>query len=520
MTHNEPSSRLRPRGLAHIWSRSLPLQVLGSTLIISLVVLLLTGLLLVRQSATAVVETKKQASVTEATGVYTFMQQQLRLPEFRDVAIDELLDRLAVQADEQAGQYRVVIQGPATSYVSSGIDPDSVPQALRDQVADNETGMFVVPTRVQYTDGEQSEPGWAIGATLVGPAGDSYPVYYVFPMSSEVQTLTSLQQAVVAAGAVLLIALALIATLVTVQVVRPVRRASQTARRLATGQLDERMPVHGTDDIASLALSMNEMASDLQQRIRELETLSMVQRRFVSDVSHELRTPMTTIKMASDVLYDAREELDPHARRTTELMSTEIERFDTMLSDLLEISRFDAGAAVLDVEEVDLAQLVEGEVEAQRAFADSQHTPLVVHSSGPAIVQGDPRRLRRIVRNLLSNAIEHGEHKPVDITIAGDNDSVAVSVRDRGVGFKADDATRVFDRFWRADPSRTRVIGGSGLGLSIALEDARLHRGWLSAWGRPGRGAQFRLTIPRTPDTVLTSSPIAVRPTDDVQEVP
>lgn len=500
--------------LKQVWWGSLPLRVLLSTLVASFVVLVLAGLLLVSQATTAIVETKKNASISEATGIYAFMQQQLRSPELRNVALTEQLDRLADLAGAQTGQYKVVIQGPASPLVSPGLSWESIPESLRDQVATGDS-MYITPTRVIYTDDQPSEPGWAIGATLVDSSGEQFPVYYIFPMTGEVQTLRSLQQAIISAGLVLMIALTLIATIVTMQVVSPVRRASQTARRLAGGHLDERMAIKGTDDIASLAVSMNEMADDLQQRIRELESLSLVQRRFVSDVSHELRTPMTTIKMASDLLYESREDLDPHAHRTIELMSTEIERFDTMLSDLLEISRFDAGAAVLDLEEVDLATVVASEVEAQRAFAERHGITLQLRTIGDSVAMLDPRRIRRILRNLITNAIEHGEAKPVDVVVRGDEESVAVVVRDRGVGFEASQSTQVFERFWRADPSRTRVLGGSGLGLSIALEDARLHHGWLTAWGRPGRGAQFRLTLPKDPDTALTSSPLPVMPFDE-----
>lgn len=494
-----------------MWWGSLPVRVLLSTLVSSFVVLVLAGLLLVNQATTAITETKKNASISEATGIFTFMQQQLRSPELRNVALTEQLDRLADQAGAQAGQYKIAIQGPASPMITPGLSWDSIPENLREQVAAGDS-MYVTPTRVIYTDDESPEPGWAIGATLVDSSGEQFPVYYVFPMTNEVETLRSLRQAVITAGLALMFALTLIATMVTMTVVAPVRRASQTARRLAGGYLDERMAVKGTDDLASLAVSMNEMADDLQQRIRELESLSLVQRRFVSDVSHELRTPMTTIKMASDLLYESREDLGPQSHRTIELMSTEIERFDTMLSDLLEISRFDAGAAVLDLEEVDLATVVTSEVEAQRAFAERHGITLNVRVMGDSVAMLDPRRIRRILRNLITNAIEHGEAKPVDIVVRGDDEAVAVIVRDRGVGFEASQSTQVFERFWRADPSRTRVLGGSGLGLSIAIEDARLHQGWLTAWGRPGRGAQFRLTLPKDPETVLTSSPLPVMP--------
>ncbi|MCC2592787.1 HAMP domain-containing histidine kinase [Tessaracoccus sp. OS52] len=480
----------------------------------SFIVLVLAGLLLLNQATAGIVETKKDASVAEATGIHAFMQQQLRLPESRNVAVYEQLSRLADLAGAQSGRYKVVIQGPASVLVSADIRSESVPPSLVSAVEAG-TGMFVTPTRVVFTDeARPSEPGWAVGTVLVDSSGERFPVYYIFPMTSEVSTIQALQGAVVSTGLALLGALAGIAYLVTVTVVRPVRKASQTALRLASGNLDERMVVRGTDDIASLAESMNEMADDLQQRIRELETLSAVQRRFVSDVSHELRTPLTTMRMAAEVIHDARGAFPPQPARAAELMYSEIERFDSMLQDLLEISRFDAGAAVLTLDEVNFSELVRSEVEAHKALAEREGTTIRFSTAGDETAMMDSRRIRRILRNLLVNAIEHGEGRPVDVTVAADDDAVAVTVRDRGVGFPAAHASHVFERFWRADPSRTRVVGGTGLGLAISMEDARLHKGWLSAWGRPGRGAQFRLTLPREPDHQLTSSPLPVIPTD------
>ncbi|MEO7588919.1 MAG: MtrAB system histidine kinase MtrB [Arachnia sp.] len=492
----------------------MPLRVLFTTIAASFLVLVLAGLLLMQQARSSIVETKRNASIAEATGIHNFMATQLRLPEARSVAVYEQLNRLAEQAQEQAGQYKVVIEGPAGAIISGGIAWESVPAALQARVQGSDA-MFATPTEVLYTDAAApAEPGWAIGTTLVDTSGERFPVYYIFPMTNEVATLKSLQRAVISTGLALLGALAAIGYLVTVQVVRPVRKASQTARRLASGDLEERMRVRGTDDIASLAVSMNDMAEDLAQRIRELESLSLVQRRFVGDVSHELRTPMTTIRMAADVLFEARDDFEPQSRRTVELMSTQIDRFDSLLADLLEISRFDAGAAVLNLDDVDMVLLVESEMDAQRSFAERQGIELRFHAEGPAIAQMDSRRIRRILRNLLTNAIEHGEGRPIDVTVATDAHAVAVAVRDRGVGFQASESSLVFGRFWRADPSRNRVVGGTGLGLAIALEDARLHKGWLTAWGRPGRGAQFRLTIPRDSGFVLMGSPLPVIPTD------
>ena len=207
-------------------------------------------------------------------------------------------------------------------------------------------------------------------------------------------------------------------------------------------------------------------------------------------------------------------------QRSVELLHDQEERFESMLGEQLEISRFDAGAAVLTLEEVDILELVEAEVAAQETVARSLQTSIHVVGRGNTSVEADPRRITRIIRNLLSNALEHGEQRPITITVAGDETALAVTVRDRGVGFKPDQAEQVFLRFWRADESRTRIVGGTGLGLAISLEDARPHHGWLEAWGRPGQGAQFRLTIPRSPDLLLDHSPLPLRPTAATGDLP
>jgi two-component system sensor histidine kinase MtrB len=147
------------------------------------------------------------------------------------------------------------------------------------------------------------------------------------------------------------------------------------------------------------------------------------------------------------------------------------------------------------------------------ALAERHGCELVVSRPADEIIaEVDSRRVERVLRNLVGNAIEHGAGHPVEITLACNPTAAAVTVRDHGVGLTPAEAQHVFDRFWRADPARVRTVGGSGLGLSISLEDARLHGGWLQVWGQPGAGAQFRLTLPLTAGTELTSSPLPLRP--------
>lgn len=498
-----------------IWRTSLPFRVLATTLLSTLALLGLAAVVLTQMASASIIEAKRESAVGEAIGAQAFMQQQLRSPESRSLASSEALNRLADSSGVQTNQYQMVIEAPTSTLVSTGLEESSVPRALRDRVAAEE-GMFLQSTTVRWTSGEPDVPGLAIGTVLTSNLGERVPVYYIFPMHSEQQVLRAIQLAVVLTFGLLVVALGLIVYLVTWQVVSPIRTASRTALAIASGKLDQRMAVRGADEMASLAESMNQMASELQSRIRQLESLSAVQRQFVSDVSHELRTPLTTIRMAADMLHDNREAIDPGSRRTVELMWSEIERFEVLLADLLEISRFDAGAAVLALDDHDLVALVADEIRAHRALAERNGIELRLHAlADTAVAELDDRRVRRIIRNLLGNAIDHGQGRPVDVTVAADEDTVALTVRDHGVGFEAEQSAQVFDRFWRADPSRTRVVGGSGLGLSISLEDAKLHRGWLSAWGRPGRGAQFRLTLPRSSEHKVLVSPLPVTPIDD-----
>ena len=323
------------------------------------------------------------------------------------------------------------------------------------------------------------------------------------------------QRTVFLVGALLVLTLGGIAYVVTRQVVSPVRMAARTAEKFSAGQLTERMSVRGEDDLALLATSFNGMASNLQDKITRLEELSRVQQRFVSDVSHELRTPLTTVRMAADVIYESRDEFDASTARSSELLQTQLDRFEALLADLLEISRFDAGAATLDPDRLDVRALLDRAVESARPFALAKGSDLrIIAPSEPIAVELDTRRIDRVLRNLVLNAVEHGEGRSIDITVGADDEAVAVTVRDHGVGLRPGESSLVFNRFWRADPSRARTVGGTGLGLSIALEDVRLHGGWLEAWGEPGDGACFRLTLPRTVDGPLTHSPLPLVPTD------
>jgi two-component system, OmpR family, sensor histidine kinase MtrB len=499
------------------WWRSLPLRVVLTVFVASVLVLVLGGFLLMQQATIGVIEGKKETARNEARQAVNTAQQQLNAADLTgDVNVDKLLLDLATGFANRAGaaeQFEVIIIARGQTITAGNAAVTSIPDAMRKQV-EQSNDLLMTPTQIEYRDGRASVPGLAAGATLTLPLTGRYQIYLMFPLTQEVATLAVLRYAVVTTGAILVILLTFIAALVSRQVVTPVRAARRAAESLASGNLRDRMKVRGQDDLARLATSMNYMASELEKQINTLEELSAVQQRFVSDVSHELRTPLTTVRMASEVLYEARDDFDPVAARSAELLQNELDRFEALLNDLLEISRFDAGAAQLIVEEVDLRDLVHQVVEANAALAETNNTKIIVHESGEAKAEVDTRRIERILRNLLVNAIEHSEGHPIDILIASDDAAVAVAVRDHGVGFEASQARQVFHRFWRGDAARARTVGGTGLGLAIAMEDANLHGGWLTAWGRPGMGAQFRLTLPRKVGAILETSPLPLVPRD------
>ncbi|HEY5182646.1 MAG TPA: MtrAB system histidine kinase MtrB, partial [Dermatophilaceae bacterium] len=368
---------------------------------------------------------------------------------------------------------------------------------------------------ISSTDGTLA-PAAIVGSRVTLPAAGQYELYFVFPLDREQQTLRVVGRTLSLGGIALVLLLGGVAYVVTRIVVDPVRRAALVAERLSSGRLHERMRAHGEDDIARLGKAFNAMADSLQKQIRQLEDLSRVQQRFVSDVSHELRTPLTTIRMAGDLIHESRHDFDPSVARSAELLHNEVDRFESLLSDLLEISRFDAGAAALDVEATDLRNTIVRTIESTAPLAARRGSRLeVIPTDGPCVADIDPRRVERILRNLVANAIEYGEGRPVTVQLGVNAKAVAVSVCDSGVGLRPGEAALVFNRFWRSDPARARTTGGTGLGLAISREDARLHGGWLHAWGEPAVGSCFRLTLPRHTGVPIESSPLPLKPQDE-----
>ncbi|HEX7739861.1 MAG TPA: MtrAB system histidine kinase MtrB [Marmoricola sp.] len=529
------ASALR-RGVADIpqfWRRSLRTRVVVSIVALSAIVVGTVGLLVMRQLSDGLAHSRVTSSVGEAISETTSAQRSLGASGGNafdpGTQLGQLAETLVARGDARG--YDVLVRGPigpdanAASQgvrTTPGLVPTSVPQRLQKDIATHAdapfTGALWTYTRMRLDASRpvpRAAPAVAVGTTVVLPTdGETYAVYYLFPMTDELTTLHLLRRVLLTSGLLLLLLVAGVTWLVTRQVITPVRLARRVAERIAAGRLEERMHVRGEDDIGRLATSFNQMADELQRQIRQLVDLSRVQRRFVSDVSHELRTPLTTVRMAADVLHDARDSFDPVTARSAELLHTELDRFENLLTDLLEISRFDAGAAALELSGTDLVDAVRHTVTAAAPLADKRGVEVEVTSDGPVVAEVDPRRVERIVRNLVTNAIDHagGPGARVEVHLAADEDAVAVVVRDYGVGLEPGQQAMVFNRFWRADPARARTSGGTGLGLAIALEDARLHGGWLQAWGAPGEGASFRLTLPRRAGDALKHSPLPLAP--------
>jgi two-component system sensor histidine kinase MtrB len=473
-------------------------------------------------------ETRRDEALVEAVRASGEMQQIFdeavtatltsgEVDALQDRALDAVTGLIASRTSTEYAMLRTDRQAETLLQMndvqSQAFDTDVLSSELRAAVADASGATpFYQSVRLEQEGG--SAPAIMVGTTVEVPLAGRYELYLQTSLQSTQATLGFMQLTMVLGGLALIALIGLITWFVARMVVGPVQQAADSAARIAAGELDVRIPVRGDDEVATLGRSFNDMADSIEVQINELATLSSVQQRFVSDVSHELRTPLTTIKLAGDVLHDRREAFDPVAGRTVELLHTQIERFERLLADLLELSRFDAGAAQLEIEPTNLVRLAEGEIAALEPLAAERGSEVrLVAPGGHFEAEVDPRRIRRILQNLLGNAIDHGEGRPIVVTVDSSSDAAAIAVRDHGVGMTEEEASRVFDRFWRADPSRQRRTGGTGLGLSISRDDAALHGGWIDVWSRPGEGTAFRLTLPRAGARAVVS-PIDLPPAE------
>ncbi|WP_226345184.1 MtrAB system histidine kinase MtrB [Agilicoccus flavus] len=512
----------RTRTLLRWWRANLQVRVVALTMLLGLVVIVAVQAFLYQRTSVGLVEgrivTAREDAAMRARDIQARLDStdQIDVESIRQFTYD--LIRAQESQSLEAGREVILtraidnLRGPERiPTMWTDVDVGVVPTALRRVLAADPQHQQVQVITVPR--GGTNVPAVIVGSRILVPQAGQQELYFVFPLDREDAIMTMMLRTFALGALVLVGLIGLVAYVVTRLVVDPVREAAAVAGRLSSGRLDERMHVSGEDELARLARAFNDMADSLQTQIRRLEDLSRLQQRFVSDVSHELRTPLTTIRMAAEVIHASRGDFAVPVARSTELLASEVDRFDELLAELLEISRYDAGGAVLERSEVDVRDVVDRVVDSCTTLARAKGSTVSVSAQARAYpCEMDTRRVERILRNLLVNALEHGEGRPVEIELADNDRAVGVAVRDHGVGLEPGQAALVFNRFWRADPARNRTTGGTGLGLAIALEDARLHGGWLQAWGRPGAGARFRLTLPRVAGETIEHAPLSLGP--------
>lgn len=498
-------------------------KVFSVSSIISIALIYFLGSNLYNRISDGIIEEKISAAISEGEAAiqyadYRFLIGSLNKNTDYKTIVDEIVKSTNVSAKASGREIALLsstgkrLAGIPSRSTSNFLEPSSIPSELRQLVKEDDE-IHWQRTNLRYFNGE-SVAGVAVGHRIDIKSVGRYEMYVLFDFASQQQTIDLIGRSMWGTGLILMALIMVIASVVLRQVIKPVRYAAEVAEQLSAGDLLKRMQVKGSDEVARLGTAFNDMADTLAKQITRLENLSRLQQRFVSDVSHELRTPLTTIRMASDVIFAAREGFDPTIARSAELLLSQIDRFEELLTDLLEVSRFDAQVATLSLSKIDLVQLVNRCVEDLAMDAKQRDVKIRIDvPEDEVLIDGDSRRIERIMRNLLGNAIDHAEGNPVDLTVKAGSSAVSLAVRDYGVGIAPHHLERVFDRFWRADPSRSRIRGGTGLGLSIAREDANLHGGDIKLWSELGAGAQFVLTLPLTQGQPITEVPIGELPT-------
>jgi len=489
-------------------------RVIGMILIASTVVMVILAYALISVLTQRLVGQKEDVARQELDRARVAVEQQINATgtansvQVRINSARAALGQMSAQPVETQAVYEpVIVVDNEDGSVTTSPEGYHVPENLRALVDQGQLAQ-------QYTSIDQAD-GQSYNALVVGtPTESDIPgtqVYLVLSMESEESTMALMRGLLSAAGVVVVVLLVGIAWLATQQAIAPIRSASRIAQRLAAGHLRERMVVDTDDEMGRLASSFNDMADTLSKQITQLEEYGDLQRQFTSDVSHELRTPLTTVRMAADMIAADADSLEPHTRRAAELMTRELDRFEELLADLLEISRHDAGVADLSSTSLDVRSCVHAASSQVAHLADELDVEVRINMpEEPVTIEGDSRRIERVLRNLLANAIDHSEGNPVTVDMVATDEAVGIAVTDHGVGLKKGQEELVFNRFWRADASRKRHSGGTGLGLAIAREDVALHGGTLDAIGYLGVGSRFRLILPRVPNTRIEKEPIAL----------
>lgn len=518
---NRKSRRNIPHRMRRLWRESLQFRALATAGVLMFLSFLAVGWSLSSEIATSLFENQKSQALQESISGFRNVQSVLKSSEMRsDSEIRRNVSRTLTVLDAGASGKRSWILVPLEGQGKQGFIPEqssdkslnssSIPTDFKNTVRDRDGVYWQTSTITTFENNrERTYPVLIVGTHVSIAQNPSYGLFTVYDMTDSSETIAHINFVLFGGFCALLTVVLSVVWFVTRFVVRPITQTAITAERLAAGDLDQRVSVKGEDQAARLGISFNRMADSLQEKIVQLERLSTLQQRFVSDVSHELRTPLSTVRLGTELLYDSRENMTPMQVRSVELLHGQVDRFQSMLADLLEISRFDAGSAMLTIDTEDFIQVLSNILQEALPHLERTNTKLNVHTNHESImVDMDRVRIERVLRNLLYNAIEHGESRPIDVYVDANATNLGIAVRDHGIGLSEDEAVQVFNRFWRADTSRKRTLGGTGLGLSIAAEDVRLHGGTLEAWGEKGRGACFTMNLPLVHGAPLGESPV------------
>ena len=516
---SRPWTFLRSSQIVHRIRHSLSAKLAVAMTLAALVLLLVFGIIVASQLRSSMFETRKDAILADAS---------LRFSSAQSVFSSSTAtspDQVQESARGALASLKASAAGAGATNVALLRSEGSTPSLRINQIEDEQMRWLITPQMreavaqggaqwqsvgIRASDSDKVSPGILVGTQVQLPRAGTHELYILYSLAADQRQVDVVLRVLVLSALPIIVTLPIGVFALLHRLLLPVRLTVSAATKAAEGDLDVRVEVHGADEMAALGRAFNAMTSSLQDTISRYDELAKLQQRFVSDVSHELRTPLTTIRMAEDIVWDNREDLPAHARRSAELLHDQTERMEQMLADLLEISRYDAASALLDAEERDLRPIVTRVVEACAELAQRQGVPVEVVAPALAAAEIDERRIERVIRNLVVNAIEHADGTRVTITVATSATDVACRVRDRGVGMTQEVADHVFDRFYRADTARARTTGGTGLGLAIATEDVAIHGGRLQAYGEPGKGASFLMTLPKHAGDEIASRPLAL----------
>ncbi|MEH0420359.1 HAMP domain-containing sensor histidine kinase [Streptomyces sp. B21-083] len=475
--------------------RGLRGRLLVAFLLVAAVATLTTGALTFREARNGVLQQSQDGVIGQFRDHVNALTADLDpFPPDQD-QLDAFAVRLA--NSEPSKNWRVLaLYGDLSATSAPGDRFDELTSAMREAVASEGETVFQRVTTA-------GRPALVVGlpvtfGTAQQPTSDlsGLRVFLTVPQTNERAYVQALVPAVERATVPALAVAVLLALLAARGVLRPVRELRRATRSVAEGHLDTRLAVNGSDELADLSHTFNETAAALEESVAELRRMEARARRFAADVSHELRTPLAAMTAVTDILDEDAARLDPDTATAVRLISEETVKLARLVEDLMEISRFDAGAASLHLDEIDLADSVQRTL-ASRAWLDT----VDIRLPPPGTLRGslDPRRLDVIVANLVGNALRHGG-RPVQLNLYAwehpdDGRRVVIEVRDSGPGIPESVLPHVFDRFYKSDSARTRTEG-SGLGLAITSENVHLHGGTIEAANGAHGGAVFTVELP------------------------